>query len=93
MKNSKAEVSIQKSEINLHIEELVLHGFAPGDRHRIADAVAKELARLISEQPFAAGKNIFLAQRDGGSFQIKNPAGAASVGGQIAGAVHAGIQL
>jgi len=24
-----------RPSINLHIEELVLHGFAPGDRHRI----------------------------------------------------------
>jgi hypothetical protein len=34
--------------IELEIEELVLHGFAPGDRHRIADALREELHRLLS---------------------------------------------
>ena len=36
--------------IELHIEELVLHGFAPGDRHPIGDAVEHELIRLFAEQ-------------------------------------------
>jgi hypothetical protein len=93
MKKSKSEVRSQKSEINLHIEELVLHGFAPGDRHGIADAVEQELTRLFSEQPLAARKNISLAQLDGGSFALENNARPAKVGGQIAGAVHGGIQL
>ena len=35
--------------IEMHIEELVLHGFEPGDRHAIGDAVERELARLLSE--------------------------------------------
>jgi len=29
--------------IQFHIEELVLHGFSPGDRHRIADALERQL--------------------------------------------------
>ena len=28
----------------------MLHGFAPGDRYRIGDAVERELARLFAEQ-------------------------------------------
>ncbi|MEN6488606.1 MAG: hypothetical protein ABFD66_06950 [Smithella sp.] len=35
--------------IDLHIEELILFGFAPGDRQRIAEAVQEELARLLRE--------------------------------------------
>jgi hypothetical protein len=34
--------------VELHIEELVLHGFASADRHRIAEAMRMELARLVS---------------------------------------------
>jgi len=37
-------------DIHLHIEELVLHGFAPGDRHQISEAMQQELTRLISEK-------------------------------------------
>jgi hypothetical protein len=36
--------------IELHIDRLVLDGFAPGDRHRIADALRIELARLLVER-------------------------------------------
>ena len=30
---------MKPQNVELHIEELVLHGFAPGDRHRIGEAV------------------------------------------------------
>ena len=36
-----------KMNIQLHIEELFLDGFDPRDRHRIADALERELARLF----------------------------------------------
>ncbi|MEJ2009120.1 MAG: hypothetical protein P8Z30_13360 [Acidobacteriota bacterium] len=39
--------SPSRRRVEVHIEELVLHGFAPGDRHRIAVAVKQELSRLI----------------------------------------------
>jgi hypothetical protein len=32
--------------VNLHIENLVLEGFRPADRHVIAEAIQLELARL-----------------------------------------------
>ncbi len=34
--------------IEIHIDELVLEGVAPGDRHAVAEAVASELARLTA---------------------------------------------
>jgi len=36
-----------KMNIQLHIEELLLDGFDARDRHRIADALERELARLF----------------------------------------------
>ena len=77
--------------INLHIEELVLHGFAPGDRHRISEAIQQELTRLISEQPLRANKTISLEQVDAGSFQLQKQPPPARVGAQIAGAIHGGL--
>jgi hypothetical protein len=35
--------------VELHVEELVLEGFDPRDRHRIRDAVGRELTRLMGE--------------------------------------------
>jgi hypothetical protein len=37
-------------KIEIHIDELVLHGFTVADRYAIGDAVSAELARLIAEQ-------------------------------------------
>lgn len=39
-----------KPDIHVHIEELVLDGFAPRDRYRISEAVEQELARLIAKR-------------------------------------------
>lgn len=36
--------------VELHIEQLVLHGFAPSDRYRIGAAIQQELARLLAQQ-------------------------------------------
>ena len=35
-------------EIEVHIEELILHGFEPANRWRIADAVLQELGGLLA---------------------------------------------
>ncbi len=36
--------------IEVHIAELVLHGFDPHDRRTISDAVSRELARLFTKR-------------------------------------------
>lgn len=41
------------TRIEFVIDELVLVGFSPGDRHRIADAVARELATLGADAQHA----------------------------------------
>ena len=81
------------ANIDLHIEELVLHGFSTGDRYRIADALQVELTRLISEQglasPLMNGGEI---QRiDAGAFEMQPGSRGNVVGGQIAQTVHQGL--
>ena len=75
--------------INLHIEELVLHGFAFGDRHRIGSAVEQELTRLLAEQPLTRHESV--ERVDAGVFHVSLGAKPAAVGAQIAGAVHGGL--
>ena len=84
-----------QSSINLHIEELVLHGFASGDKHGISEAVQSELTRLISEQQNSppTTKSISRDHVDGGNFCVVNSAKPNAVGAQIAGAVFVGINL
>ncbi|HEY0384719.1 MAG TPA: hypothetical protein VGC64_01850 [Pyrinomonadaceae bacterium] len=79
--------------IELYIEELVLHGFARGDRYAIADAVERELSRLLAAQltghavPPALAHNTEHARMDAGTIHLQT-AVAASVGTQLAQAVH-----
>jgi hypothetical protein len=40
--------------LELHVEELVLHGFAPGDRYRIGEALERTLTQLFVEQGVSA---------------------------------------
>ncbi len=79
--------------IRLHVENLVLHGFAPGDRHSIGAAVEQELARLLAEQPLPAtlARSRTRERVDGGSFRLANGAKPGAVGAQIAGAIHGGL--
>ena len=75
--------------IELHIDELVLHGFAPGDRERIGAAVQRELARLVAEQgtPDSWKQSGEIEDLDAGKFNLRanKPD---IVGVQIAQAVH-----
>jgi hypothetical protein len=43
------------ARIDLRIDELILHGVAASDRHRVADAIEHELARLIAERGVPGG--------------------------------------
>jgi hypothetical protein len=74
----------------LHIDELILYGFAPGDRHRIAEGVERELGRLLAEQRLSVppAGDVDIEQLDGGSFRLSAGGKAAATGSQIAGAVY-----
>jgi hypothetical protein len=76
--------------LDLQIEELVLHGFAPGDRQRIGAAIAGELRRLLAEQglPPALARGGQVDRMDGGAFSAAPGATAEATGAQIARAVY-----
>ena len=84
---------MRRGAVELHIEELVLHGFAPGDRHRIGDAVQAELARLFEQQgaPQLFGGSVELAQVNAGDFDVAPGAKPERVGAQIAQAIYGGM--
>lgn len=84
---------MKPARIELHIEELVLHGFAPGDRHAIGDAVEHELTRLFAEQSLASSSIVSheRAHIDAGDVHVAPESMAQSVGAQVARAVHGGL--
>ena len=62
-----------RDSVKLHIEELVLHGFAPGDRHGIAYAVESELARLMSDGCLSGlqANSLTVGRVNGGAFKVE----------------------
>ncbi len=80
-------------DLSVRIDELVLDGFAPGDRYRISEAVERELARLLLERSPSspAGWTGDVGQIDGGSFELDLLRGPSAIGRRIAEAVHGGL--
>jgi hypothetical protein len=81
--------------IELHIEELVLHGFAPGDHPGISEAVQRELVRLLGERgvPPSLTHGVEVARLDGGSFPMTPHLKAEAIGAHVAQAVGRGLNL
>jgi hypothetical protein len=79
--------------VQLHIEELVLHGFAGVDRHQIGERVQQELTRLFAERGvppgMATGGNV--ARIDGGSFTVAPNPKPDQIGTQVAQAIYNGV--
>ncbi len=82
-----------RRKVELRIEELVLHGFPPGDRHRIGDAATRELARLFAERgvPPSLEETGEMTSLSAGSFEARPDLGAERIGVQVARAVYGGL--
>jgi len=85
---------MKPKNIELNIEELVLHGFSPGDRYSIGDAVERELTRLLADQgvPQSLERGREIAHVDGGAFEVAPDSRAGVVGAQVAKAVYGGLR-
>jgi hypothetical protein len=73
--------------VRVRIGELVLEGFAPGDRFAIAEGLRRELARLIREQGVGmpAGRT---AAADAGEFAMPAGGSGEATGRAAAQSVH-----
>ena len=82
-----------QGSVSLHIEELVLHGFSPRDRHAIGEAVQTELTRLFTEQGVhpSLGQSFEVERVDAGTFNVKSGTRAEGVGTQVAQSVYGGL--
>ena len=82
-----------RPDVRLRIEELVLDGFAPGDRYRIGEAVERELTRLLAERGvpggLAAGGEA--PRLDAGWFDLAPGSGPEAIGTGVAAAVYGGL--
>lgn len=85
--------TVPPRSIKIHIEELVLHGFAPNDRYRIGDAVDRELARLLAEGGIQGLPidSAAIERLDGGAFTVAPGSVGQSMGLQIAQTLYHGL--
>lgn len=76
--------------VELHIEELVLHGFRSGDRFHIGDALERELAQLLGKQglPVLLQQQSFVDRLDAGTFKVTSGTKPRGIGTQLAQSLH-----
>lgn len=81
--------------VEIHIEELVLHGFRPGNLHRIGDALQQELAHLLEACAFSphVQKGFALDHVDAGTVRMNAGENAEVIGGKIARALYRELSL
>jgi hypothetical protein len=84
----------QAVNLELHIEELVLHGLEHVDRAQIGRAVEQKLWRLIAEggAPRMLTTSREIGQIAGGEFDLTYGSTATEIGNQVAEAVYGSMQ-
>jgi hypothetical protein len=80
-------------EVQVHIEELVLHGFSAADAPGIGAAVERELARLFAERGVPAALSGAAARDavDAGAFEGSPERPAPDLGAKVAQSVYGGL--
>jgi hypothetical protein len=74
---------MSQRRVDVHVEELVLHGLSAGDVRGVEHAVERELARLL------AGGGA--ARVDAGSFELGREPVAHAVGTRVAARLHRSV--
>ncbi len=79
--------------LNLHIDQLTLHGFDRIDRHQLGSAVQRELSRLIREQglPSSMNQTHTIGSLNAGEFKTGQSTGANNIGTQVAQKIYRGM--
>lgn len=82
-----------QGNIELHINELVLHDFPHHERHRIGEAIKQELVRQLSETgiPNGLSKGGNISRINAGSIQTPRGTKAERIGVQVAQAVYGSV--
>ena len=80
----------RRATVELHIDELILHGFPARNRHGIAAAFERELSRLIAQGDLAhlPANSIQLDRLDAGSFRLDPAAQPSHFGRTVAQRVY-----
>lgn len=85
-------MALNPRRIEIQIDELVLHGVAPAERHAVAAALQRELEGLVSRHGVDAllSRPEGLGQQSAAPITLAPGARPAQLGAQIARTVHRG---
>jgi len=91
--NPRLSTSNPQCSVELHIEELVLHGFPTAGHEGIGEAVQKELTRLLSEHglPWSFSTIQEIERLDGGTLQLNSQSKPETIGNELARAIYGGM--
>jgi hypothetical protein len=80
-------------DIELYIDQLVLHGFARADRHRIGEAIRLELLRQIGESGLPATLTLqdHVSRLNAGTIEAQAGGKPEHIGVQVAQAVYGSV--
>ena len=81
---------MKSKEIELHIKQLVLHGFSTADKYHIGVAMKRELTRLMNRQGFSAVSSGVVSV-DASSFTATANATPEHIGSRVAECVYRGF--
>ena len=79
--------------VDVRIEEFVLHGFPQGDQLGIGDAAGRELSRLFAERgvPQSLAHGADAPRLDAGSFEMSPEQSSETIGAQVARSVYGAL--
>ncbi len=74
------------TNLEIHIEELVLYGFPPADRYRLGETVERELGRLFGQEgtPSSLGMSREVGRLDCGTFEVPDGSTPEEIGTRVA---------
>jgi hypothetical protein len=86
-------MDMSRSDIDLHIEELALDGFASTQRHAIAEAIQLNLTEMLSASrpPIGLNRSAEIESLSCGCFHMPAGSRADKVGTQVAQNVYRGL--
>ncbi len=97
MRRERRAANVQKMKravrnVDVQIDELILHGFPVADRYVIGDALSSELGQLVLDvQEYSFDKDIQIPVQRAGEFSVPPNAKPALIGAKVAQTVHTGL--
>lgn len=87
---SSNPASSSPGTIEVHIEQIVLHGYSPADTHRLGEALQAELTRLVQKQGVNGSGmgNLSLQTLDGGRLKAAENPSTEMLGARLAHSIH-----